>query len=72
MRSYDEHPPLLDFLYRKPGASLPDLTEEAGVLEDILRSRAHLCKKSNEYDQKTNAYLKRVVVWAVLLKVEDE
>ena len=37
MRSYGERPPLLDFLYRKPGGSLPDLTEEAGILEDILQ-----------------------------------
>ena len=37
MRSYKEGPPLLDFLYRKPGGSLPDLTEEAGILEDILQ-----------------------------------
>ena len=37
MRSYQERPPLLDFLYRKPGGSLPDLTEDAGILEDILQ-----------------------------------
>lgn len=37
MRSYEERPPLLDFLYRKPGGSLPDLAEDAGILEDILQ-----------------------------------
>lgn len=46
MRSYDEHPPLLDFLYREPGGSLPDLTEEAGILEDILQDAFNDLRRS--------------------------
>ena len=34
MRSYEEYPPLLEFLYRKTGVSLPELTENPGILED--------------------------------------
>ena len=46
MRSYDEHPPLLDFLYGEPGGSLPDLTEEAGILEDILQDAFNDLRRS--------------------------
>jgi len=46
MRSYEERPPLLDFLYRKPGGSLPDLTEEAGILEDILQDAFNDLRRS--------------------------
>jgi len=38
MLSYEECPPLLDFLYRKPGLRIPELPEDAGVLEDLIQS----------------------------------
>ena len=37
MLSYEECPPLLDFLYRKPGLSVPELPEDPGVLEDLIQ-----------------------------------
>jgi len=37
MRSYEECPPLLEFLYKRPGKSLPNLTEDPGTLEDLLQ-----------------------------------
>jgi two-component system sensor histidine kinase/response regulator len=37
MRSYEECPPLLDFLYRKTSVSLPKLTEDPGILEDLIQ-----------------------------------
>lgn len=38
MRSYEEYPPPLDFLYRKPGVSLPDLDKDSEILEDIIQN----------------------------------
>ena len=37
MRSYEECPPLLDFLYRKTSVSLPKLTQDPGILEDLIQ-----------------------------------
>ena len=56
MGSYDEHAPLLDFLYRKPSGSPPDLTEEAGVLEDILQDAFDDLRRSTfQLRQQVNA-----------------
>src|SRR6185503_11949384 len=37
MLSYEECPPLLDFLYRRPGLSIPELPEDPGILEDLIQ-----------------------------------
>jgi two-component system sensor histidine kinase/response regulator len=46
MLSYGECPPLLDFLYRKPGGSLPELTEDPRISEnsrqDLFDDLQHL------------------------------
>ena len=38
MRSYEKYPPLLNFLRKKPGGSLPDFTEDPAILAALIQN----------------------------------
>ena len=47
MTSYEQRASLLEFLYRKPGVSLPEFAEAPEILEDLIRDVFDDLQRSN-------------------------